>query len=136
MNVLNVYVIDEIPVKRCNVDVTRFDHLRDLPVEKSMSNVDILIGQDHAEALIPLQIRKGKKGEPFAVHTLFGWSVNGPSMVIEPASQHVVTHFITTDTIEQKVNELWKIENEGLSTHDISMSQDDIKVTSFGMRVL
>jgi hypothetical protein len=128
LNLSNVYVIDEIPVKGCTVDVTKFDHLCDLPIEKSISGVDILLGQDNAEALLPLQLKRGKKGEPFAVRTLFGWSVNGPSMINELTTQSVVSHFITTDAIEQRVNDLWLIENEGLSPCDISMSQDDKKV--------
>lgn len=47
-------------------------------VEPGMNQrVDILIGQDHAEVYIPLQVRRGDKGVPFAVRTLFGQSING-----------------------------------------------------------
>ncbi len=130
MNLYSVYVIDDIPVKSCNVNISQFSHLKDLPVVRNMSNVDLLIGQDNSEILIPLQVRKGKRGEPFAVQTLFGWSVNGPSIVNEPASSHVVTHFISTSVIEQQVRSLWNIENEGLCT-DMSMSPNDEKVIQF-----
>ena len=59
LNLYNVYVINEIPVKRCNVDTSKFDHLNDLPIVRDISCVDLLIGQDNSEILMPLQVRKG-----------------------------------------------------------------------------
>ena len=74
----DVYVVDDIPVGICNVDVSQFDHLYALPLIHAISEVDIVIGQDNAEALVPVQTIRGKKGEPYAVLTMFGWTVNGP----------------------------------------------------------
>lgn len=54
------------------------------------------MGQDNAEALMPIEIRSGGKSEPFACKTLFGWSMNGPSRVDGPVSRKVVSQFITT----------------------------------------
>ena len=71
---------DDIPVENNNIDVSKFDHLCSLPLVKYISHVDILIGQDHAEALMPLEICKGSSGEPFGVRSMFGWSLNGPSV--------------------------------------------------------
>lgn len=78
LHVSNVYVVDEIPAKIPKVNVCRFEHLRDLPVVERDCNIQILLGQDNSEALLPLEVRKGEKGEPFGVRTLFGWAVNGP----------------------------------------------------------
>ena len=61
---------------------------------------------------------------------MFGWSVNGPSIVNEPTSIQVVTHFISANVIEQQVRSLWNIENEGLCS-DLSMSPNDEKVIQF-----
>ncbi len=40
--------------------------------------VNLLIGADVPEALQPLEIRKSENGGPFAVKTVFGWTLNGP----------------------------------------------------------
>ena len=41
------------------------------------TRVDLLIGQDYAEALLPLQVRSGPPKAPFAVKFLFGWGLCG-----------------------------------------------------------
>ena len=45
------------------------------------------------------------------------------------SSKSVIAHFVTTsaESIEQTVDELWKIENGGL-THNVCMSHNDQKV--------
>lgn len=124
----HVFVVDEIPVKALSVDVASYPYLRDLCLTESKGTVQILIGQDNAEALVPLEVIKGKKGEPFAVKTLFGWSLNGPANIVKPVKHHVVSHFITACSLDEKVNSLWAIENAGLSRDEPSWSQNDKRV--------
>ena len=63
-----MYVVDEIPVKNSRIDVTSFPHLRGigpLPVfQRDNVRVDLLIGLDNSEALIPLEVKRGRPGEP------------------------------------------------------------------------
>jgi hypothetical protein len=59
----NVYVLPEIPVNVSKIDLQRYPHLRQLPISQDIDCVKLLIGQDNAEALFPLQSRKGKVGE-------------------------------------------------------------------------
>ena len=73
----NVCILDHIPVNKTSIDFKRFDHLKSLPFETEVRDIDILIGQDNSEALIPLDVVKGEKGEPFGVKTLLGWSMHG-----------------------------------------------------------
>jgi hypothetical protein len=40
--------------------------------------VNLLIDQDVPQALVPLEVRKGGKREPYAVRTALGWTTNGP----------------------------------------------------------
>ena len=127
MTLKNVFVVNEIPVRKYNVDITMYDHLIDLPIVRNISNVDVLIGQDNSEALVPLNVRKGNRGEPFGVQTLFGWSVNGPAMQ-QRVSKSVITHFITcATTLDDNINKLWEVENEGL-VDSVKMSKDDERV--------
>ena len=73
----NVLVVEEIPVERCSVsDVSEYPHLNDLSFTQA-SQVDLLIGQDHSAALVPIGVRRGPVGSPFAVLTMMGWSLNG-----------------------------------------------------------
>jgi hypothetical protein len=100
MKLSNVYVVKEIPVNMpALVDVRAYSHLYDLPLFFD-GPVDLLIGQRHSEALIPLETRRGREGEPFAVKTLFGWSVNGPVSVVNHLSKRVVSNFITTSHVD------------------------------------
>jgi hypothetical protein len=73
-----VYVIEEIPAKAPSVDVKNLNHLKGIPLPSGSVEVEILVGQDNSEALIPLEVRRGKSGEPFAMRTVLGWTVNGP----------------------------------------------------------
>ena len=124
----NVVVIDKIPVQTPPVNVFRFKHLGGLCFSNECSCVQILIGQDHTKALIPLEVRRGNKGEPFAVRTVLGWTLYGASSVINSASNYVVTHFISSmPEIEQDINVLWWVESEGLGDNN-SWSVEDRKV--------
>ena len=66
----NFIVIDEVPATCCSVDANEYPYLADMPLVKSDQIVDILVGQDYAEALLPLEVRRGdKRDDPFAVKT-------------------------------------------------------------------
>ena len=120
-----VYVIDEIPVNNSVINLDRYSHLTDVPLSKQDNvKVDILIGLDNTEALVPLEIRKGGKGEPFAVKTLLGWYVSG-RMPLDRPSKKIISHFISVQNIENDVSKLWTIENDGLDGYQESWSQED-----------
>ena len=60
-------------------EVEQWPHLRDLPLHyTTVEEVTLLIGQDCPEALIPLTTVPGAWGEPYAIRTRLGWTVNGP----------------------------------------------------------
>ena len=123
----NVYVVDSIPVQSSGIDATRYQHLSDLPVTE-FPEVHILIGLDNSEALVPLEVRKGQRGNPFAVRTLLGWSVNGPAMTGAPISQRVISNFVSSSSLEDMVDNLWSVENEGYRDRDAQLSQADREV--------
>ena len=137
MKLSGVYVVDNIPVKSVEIDVHMFDHLNGIEFQ-SLSNsdtVDLLIGQDHSEALIPLEVRKGKPGEPFAIRSVLGWCLNG-SAHGQCVSTNVVSNFISinetkaiSDELHENVQRLWQIENDGIDP--IGLSQQDKLVLGF-----
>ena len=74
----NVYVVDSIPTKPFNIDIDSYSHLKDIDVSTSVGHdVDLLIGQDYASCFVPLDVRKGRHNEPYAVRTPLGYVVNG-----------------------------------------------------------
>jgi len=122
----NVFVVKEIPVSMPNFDPRKYDYLSDLPFDPC-NGVDILIGQDHSEALFPIRTKSGGRGEPFAVQTLLGWSINGPVSTMGATSKKVVAHFISAQSLDEKVQNMWDIENGDVSS-DVSWSKEDKQV--------
>ena len=69
----NVQVVDNIPVLS-NLNAPEYSHFKGLQIVAGEQKVQLLIGQDNAEALLPLEVRKGNKGEPFAYWLDHKWS--------------------------------------------------------------
>ena len=71
----NVFVVEEVPYtySPCR-DLSIYPHLSDVPISPVYppAKVDLLIGQDNSEALVPLQVLKGNPGDPFGVLSKFG----------------------------------------------------------------
>ncbi len=61
-------------------DVQRWPHLSGimLPDEIRGGEVNLLIGVDVPGALHPEESRKSENGGPYAIKTVFGWTLNGP----------------------------------------------------------
>ena len=123
----DVLVVDKMPVPRYDINAKMYAHLADLPIAPGNKHVDILIGQDYAEALIPLEVRQGSRGEPFAVRTKLGWSVNGPAHHVSSKFTSAISHFASEFFLDQRVKKMWDIENENF-TNSGSMSVEDKKV--------
>ena len=78
-----VYARDSLPIDPRNrvtmSEAARWLHLKGLPLHHApVDEVMLLIGQDYPDALVPLATVPGGKGEPYAVRTRLGWTVNGP----------------------------------------------------------
>ena len=122
----DVCVVRSIPAQVCKVNVQKYEHLAEVPLGNVGPSVDILLGQDHSEALIPLQARRGNYGEPFCVQTLLGWSLNGPVQSYPSKEKKIQSNFVHMD-MEGKVKNMWEIENEELQC-DPCLSQEDKRV--------
>ena len=142
LHLTNVFVIDVIPLASPPItSLDNFPHLRDLDIHiHDSSFVQILIGQDNGEALVPLDVRRGQGGLPFAVKTFFGWSLNGPLHNLLPRDTQLVSHFVMTsnstdaddsvlERIEEKLDAWMSIDNEISSFR--SPSVNDRRVLEF-----
>ena len=132
----NVFVIDRIwcdPQK--SIDVQHCPHLHGIPVVEMspLQKVDILIGQDNAEALVPIEVLCGKKNEPFGARTLFGWSIHGTSYngSMEPTSHNAVSHFVSSNNIDVQISRLWNLEEQSVGPTEVGWSTEDRDVINF-----
>ena len=97
LSMSNVFVVEEVPYTYSPFrDLSTYPHLSDVPISPvhPPAKVDLLIGQDNSEALVPLQVLGGNPGDPFAVLTKFGYSLNG--VVPGSSPDCVVSNFVHT----------------------------------------
>ena len=125
----NVFIGDKIPTMNAAVNMDEFPYLNDIQLCSAYDVrnvvVDLLIAQDNSDALVPMDVRRGQRGQPFAVLTMFGWCLNG-QIPVNKVMRGVVSNFISARPVDDDVTKLWKLENEGL--YDISWSQEDKSV--------
>ena len=118
----NVFIVEEVPYtySPCR-DLSIYPHLSDIPISPvhPPAKVDILIGQDNSEALVPLQVLKGNPGDPFSVLTKFGWTLN--SVVSGTSSPDCVSNFVHT-SIDAKVEVLSDIADDHVDSTPKSLS--------------
>ena len=126
----NVFVVEEVPYtySPCR-DLSIYPHLSDVPISPVYppAKVDLLIGQDNSEALVPLQVLKGNPGDPFGVLTKFGWTLNS---VVPGSSTHCVSHCVVSNfvhtSIDAKVEVLSDIADDHVdpTLNSLSVSTD------------
>ena len=126
MNTNNALLVDEIPVEHFSIDeINKYAHLKDFKLSTS-NQVDVLIGQDQPSALVPIKIRRGPLWTPFANITIIGWSLNGTSANV--SGRRMTTNFISTSVLDEKINKLLEMEEEGIIQESLELSVDDKKV--------
>ena len=97
-------------------------------------DVNLVIGQGVPQALIPLEVRHGSEGEPYAVRTALGWSVPGP--VGGSDGGKVVSNLIQAaprrdDYLCTQVEKFWRLDyGHELSRDCLEMSIDDKRVVA------
>ena len=73
-------------------DVESWPQLQDVPLTlASPQDVELIIGQDQLDLMVPLETRTGKRGEPRAIKTELGWTVMG-RLSKEPESNDSSDH--------------------------------------------
>ena len=119
------------------------------------SQVGILIGADNPRAVVSDDVKCGRRGQPIAVHTLFGWTLFGGVStsnitINRVAIQHPVSNAIRSslesfwtdrepipvnvNTVSTEVDELliglekfFKVEQDPIAERETAMSQEDVK---------
>ena len=120
-------------------DLNKWKHLEDVKFpEIDARKVDLLIGQDVPDALIPIDLRRGKPGDPYATKTILGWTLNGP-LGGASSKRKATSNFVQVDhDLNEQLERFWKIEGQdslvgekrGLSIEDkraVSIWEDSIR---------
>ena len=109
-----------IIINKAQNDVEQYEHLRDLvfSVPEAVNEVDIISGVDNSEVMCPLQVFKGKKGEPFATLTMFGMVLHGKKSV-EPNS-------VNSNSLQSYVTALAPFSKPAVCTPDIESIHENL----------
>ena len=78
--------------------------------------------------LLPPEVRSGPKGTSFTIHTIMGRALNGTSAPLI-AGRRVTSNFMSSTVLENKINRLWEIEEEGILNNPVEPSIEDRKVS-------
>lgn len=133
-----VYALEEFPTLQGSIvsvdDISKWNHMRNVSVPQEQ-NVTILIGQDVPQGLLPLEVRHGNDGEPYAIRTALGWTVNGPLGEISGTLEDVSSsHFVygkpeSDRNLERQVERFWTLDTGQVLAGSVpQMSVDDKRV--------
>ncbi|XP_013410717.1 uncharacterized protein LOC106173924 [Lingula anatina] len=97
-----VWTTDRLPICEKNIpnnsDISEWSHLKDVRLpELDDKTVTILIGNDHPEAHWRIEERRGDKKQPYAIRTILGWTILGPTK--RPNDGDVTVNFIHADQV-------------------------------------
>ncbi|XP_042228057.1 uncharacterized protein LOC121870340 [Homarus americanus] len=99
-------------------DISRWTHLRGVEFPEPRSNsMELLIGQNVPQALVPLEVRAGRERMPFTVRTPLGWTVNEPVGHQDVKGIYILGCLMTETTVspetclERQVKLFWKLDN-------------------------
>ncbi|XP_044573440.1 uncharacterized protein LOC123257680 [Drosophila ananassae] len=77
----NVQTVQNLALPKQTVEMkelrSRFQHLRDLPLESYSAQPTLLIGSNNWKLAVPRRIREGKWNEPIASKCMLGWTIQG-----------------------------------------------------------
>ncbi|XP_029164752.1 uncharacterized protein LOC114935963 [Nylanderia fulva] len=97
---------------RCN-----WDHLADLALADPHFNgsdpIELLIGADIYGEIFLGEMRKGPRGQPYALNTIFGWAVSGPTNVSLQSRRTITVQHCSASTslaLDRELRRFWEIE--------------------------
>ena len=129
-----VFSTEKLPVDESSIpqqaDVDRWSHLKDVKIDKIDAPIDILIGNDAPRALEPKEVKECQGSGPYAVRTIFGWTINGP--LGRSVRQIHSANFIRADhALSQQFEEFCNAEfNDSAFDSKLEMSQEDSRAVS------
>ena len=134
-----VEVPEVFTVSRINVSVPKipykmpeWSHVQNLELpDCSGKQVELLLGANVLEAVLQLDVRKGKSDQPVAIKTVFGWTLTGTVKGFIPERKRQVMHISKTapeDELSNMLQQWWTTESFGSKFEgDDAKSPEDIR---------
>ena len=111
---MNVTAVDEMPIS-CTLpessDICKWRHLQniDFPTCSSENKeVLLLIGADVPEVFWVLDERRGDRKQPFAIKSVLGWTLSGPSGSSSSLPEEVGVGFVLASDLMDQVKKFWE----------------------------
>ena len=110
LELMEVYARPHLPININNMgrseDLNGWEHLRDVEIPKiDAGKVTLLIGQDVPKALMPIDLRTGKPGDPYATKTALGWTLHGPLGGRTSSSGTAIANFVQVNRDFSNLNQ-------------------------------
>ena len=124
-----VLSVDKLPISMSSMisknDMSIYDHLQDIHIpDIDSSEVQLLIGCDSPEVFFVEDQRRGRKNEPYAIKTILGWSIFGPSSC-NSSSNSMIVNFQKADLYHQ-VERMWRTDfSDSVFDNKTGMSVED-----------
>jgi len=120
---------DSLPIREENIatadDLSAWPHLKGIDLPRAhASEVELLIGQDSPECIVPQTVISGKSNEPYAIRTKLGWTLNGPVSSERSGSVHATSTFVSL-SLEEQVERFWRIDSSEIHSSKAEMSVED-----------
>ena len=121
--------VDESCIPR-QADVERWSHLKGIKIARIDACVGLLIGNDAPRALEPKEIKECKGNGPYAVRTIFGWTINGP--LGRNRRTYRSTNYIRNDnTLSKQFEKFCNAEfNDSSFDNKLAMSVEDLRAVN------
>ena len=129
-----VFSTPSLPVNEASVpqqaDINRWPYLSDVNINVVDASVGLLIGNDVPKALEPKKVKKSNGTGPYAVKTVFGWTINGP--LGRNAGLYRAANSIRVDsTLNEQFKRFCNIEfNDSTFDNNVAMSVEDKRAVS------
>lgn len=133
VHLTGVWTVKRLPITTKSAarkeQVSKIPHLSDVDVpDVNVNDVMLLIGTDSPDAHVPLEVRAGASGQPYAVRTRLGWAVRGPVDDVTDEANAANVHFVQSNdvTLQHQLEKMWSTDfADVIHSEEVSMSVED-----------
>ena len=128
-----VITMEEIPVSQSCMakqeDINKWPHLKGINLPDVCGRVSLLIGNDVPEVFWVEEERRGKYKEPYAVKSILGWTILGPTCTNNGKKEKMNVNLVNaggeSDPLLDQLKKFWNVNEETSNKSGLGMSIED-----------